>query len=43
MEPEFPHARCVNLFRIGHNGHEMFFDFGQVDPDGKAEAGGAPN
>jgi len=38
MEPEFLHARYANLFRIGHNEHEMIFDFGQVDPDGKAEA-----
>jgi hypothetical protein len=37
MEPEFLQARYSNLFRIGQNAHEMILDFGQVDPDSKAE------
>jgi hypothetical protein len=38
MDQEFLHARYANLFRVGHNEHEMILDFGQVDPDGRAEA-----
>jgi hypothetical protein len=38
MENEFLEARYANLFRIGHNAHEMILDFGQVDPDGTAES-----
>ena len=38
MQPDFLQARYANLFRIGRNQYEMFLDFGQVDPDGKAEA-----
>jgi len=37
MQPEFLHARYANVFRVGHNEHEMIFDFGQVDPSGKTE------
>ena len=38
MEREFLHARYANLFRIGHNEHEMIFDFGQASPEGAAES-----
>jgi hypothetical protein len=38
MQPEFLQARYANVFRVGHNEHEMIFDFGQADPNGKAEA-----
>ncbi len=36
--PEFLQARYANVFRVGFNEYEMILDFGQVDPDGKAEA-----
>lgn len=36
--PEFLQARYANVFRIGFNEFEMILDFGQVDPDGTAEA-----
>lgn len=38
MQPEFLQARYANVFRVGHNEHEMIFDFGQGDPNGKGEA-----
>jgi hypothetical protein len=38
MEGDFLEARYANLFRIGHNEHEMILEFGQVNPDGAEEA-----
>jgi hypothetical protein len=38
LPQEFIQARYANVFRIGCNEYEMILDFGQVDPDGKAEA-----
>jgi hypothetical protein len=36
--PDFLQARYANVFRVGFNEYEMILDFGQVDPDGTAEA-----
>jgi hypothetical protein len=38
MEKHLLEARYANLFRIGHNEHEMILEFGQVNPDGSGEA-----
>jgi hypothetical protein len=38
MERDFLEARYANLFRVGHNEHEMILEFGQVSPEGSEEA-----
>jgi hypothetical protein len=37
MERDFLEARYANLFRVGHNEHEMILEFGQMNPEGPGE------
>jgi hypothetical protein len=36
-QPDPLHTRYANVFRVGHNEHEVILDFGQVHAEGEAE------
>jgi hypothetical protein len=36
-QPEPLHTRYANVFRVGHNEHELILDFGQVHAEGEEE------
>ena len=38
MDQVILHAQYANLFRVGRNAYELVIDFGQVNPEGTAEA-----